>query len=91
LNIHYAPPSKSSLKIGVLVTGQDQLQLIDLAAVDLLAMIGRNRLSKFNAADEVLEEAVDEVDIRYISEDGERSFPITSFARMPVTVRGTSD
>src|SRR5262245_14451205 len=31
LNLHYAPPSKSSLKIGVLVLGQDQVQLLDLA------------------------------------------------------------
>lgn len=87
LDIHYAPPSKSSLKVGVLVLGREQLQLLDLAAIDILAMIGRNRLSTLHAPVNALEEAVDEVDIRYISESGEGSFPITSGSRMPVTVR----
>lgn len=86
LNLHYAPPSKSSLKIGVLVLGQDQVQLLDLAVVDLLAIVGRNRMSKLNAPATILDEAVDELDIRYVSETGEGSFPVTSGARMPVTV-----
>lgn len=87
LNIHYAPPSRSSLKIGVVVLSQDQLQLLDLAAIDLLAMVGRNRISKLNAPENVQEAAVDEVDIRYVNESGEGSFAVTSGARMPVTVR----
>lgn len=86
LNLHYAPPSKSSLKIGVLVLSQDQVQLLDLAVVDLLAKIGRNRMSRLNPLSSILEEAVDELDIRYVSESGEGSFAITSGARMPVTV-----
>lgn len=86
LNIHYAPPSKSSLRIGVLVLGQDPVQLLDLAVVDLLAKIGRSRIGRLNAPASTLEEAVDEVDIRYVSESGEGSFAITSGARMPVTV-----
>lgn len=90
LNIHYAPPSRSSLKIGVLVLDHSQLQLLDLAAVDLLAMIGRNRITRLNASEIALEEAVDEVDIRYISESGEGSFPVTSGSRMPVTVSASA-
>lgn len=86
LNLHYAPPSKSSLKIGVLVLSPDQVQLLDLAVVDLLAKISRNRVSKLNAPSSILDEAVDELDIRYVSESGEGSFAVTSGARMPVTV-----
>jgi len=86
LNIHYAPPSKSSLKIGVLVFGHDQVQLLDLAAVDLVANIGRTRIGRLHAPSSALDEAVDEVDIRYVNESGEGSFAITSGARMPVTV-----
>jgi hypothetical protein len=86
LNFHYAPPSKSSIKIGVLVLGQGQIQLLELAVVDAIAMIGRNRLHNLGASERALNEAVDEVDIRYVSESGEGSFPVTSGARMPVTV-----
>ncbi|KAF2635902.1 class I glutamine amidotransferase-like protein [Massarina eburnea CBS 473.64] len=85
LNLHYVPPSKSSLKIGVLVLGKDQVQLLDLAVVDMLAKIGRGRISTLNAPSSTLDEAVDELDIRYVSETGEGSFAITSGARMPVT------
>ncbi|KAF2269250.1 class I glutamine amidotransferase-like protein [Lojkania enalia] len=85
LNIRHYPPSKSSLKVGVLVLGLGQVQLLDLAAVDTIAMIGRNRLARWNAPEHVLDEAVDEIDIRYVSETGEGSFSITSGARMPVT------
>ena len=86
LNIHYAPPSSSSLRIGVIVLGNDQVQLADLAALDLLAMVGRNRICRTNATAVAMENAVDEVDIRYVSVTGEGSFPVTSGARMPVTV-----
>ena len=85
LDIHYAPPSKSSIKVGVLVLGHEQLQLLDLAVVDLISMISRNRLNRINASGAAMDEAVDEIDIRYISETGE-SFSVTSGARMPVTV-----
>ncbi|KAF2709331.1 class I glutamine amidotransferase-like protein [Pleomassaria siparia CBS 279.74] len=85
LDIRYAPPSKSSLKIGVLVSGPDQIQMLDLAVVDLLALISRNRLIRFDAPEEALDEAVDEVDIRYVNESGEGSFSVSSGARMPVT------
>ncbi|KAF2799057.1 class I glutamine amidotransferase-like protein [Melanomma pulvis-pyrius CBS 109.77] len=85
LNIHYAPPSKSSLKVGVLVSGTEQVQMLDLAVVDLVAMIGRNRLIQVDASESGLDEAVDEVDIRYVNESGEGSFSVTSGARMPVT------
>jgi len=86
LNLHYAPPSKSSLKIGVVILGQDQTQFLDFAALDLLAMIGRNRISKLNPSTTALEEAVDEVDIRYVTASGEGSFPVTSGGRVPTTV-----
>ncbi|KAF1960312.1 hypothetical protein CC80DRAFT_501556 [Byssothecium circinans] len=85
LNLHYAPPSKSSLRIGVLILSHDQVQLLDLAVVDMLAKISRSRIGRLNAPTSTLDEAVDEVDIRYVSETGEGSFPITSGARMPVT------
>lgn len=91
LNIHYAPPSKASLKIGVLVLSQDQTQLVDFAALDLLAMVGRNRLSKFGASDAALDEAVDEIDVRYVTSNGEGSFPVTSGGRIPVTVSFSSN
>ncbi len=86
LNIHYAPTSKSSLKIGVVILGHEQIQLLDLATFDLLAMLGRNRLAKMNASSIALNEAVDEIDIRYVSTTGEGSFGVTSGSRMPVTV-----
>ncbi|CAO2658686.1 Nn.00g064090.m01.CDS01 [Neocucurbitaria sp. VM-36] len=85
LNIHYAPPSKSSLRVGVVVLGQDQVQLMDLAALDLLAMLGRNRISRMEASTSAIDEAMDEIDIRYVSVTGEGSFPVTSGSRMPVT------
>ncbi|KAF1997520.1 class I glutamine amidotransferase-like protein [Amniculicola lignicola CBS 123094] len=85
LNLRYAPPSKSSMKVGVLVLGPDQIQLSDLAVVDILAMIGRNRLSRLHAPTDTLDQAVDELDIRYVSESGEGSFSVTSGTRMPVT------
>jgi hypothetical protein len=88
LNIHYAPPSKSSLRIGVVVLSQDQVQLLDLAPLDLLSMLGRNRISRLNATEAAIEEAMDEIDIRYVSVTGEGSFPVTSGSRMPVTVSG---
>jgi hypothetical protein len=87
LNLLYTPPSKSSLKIGVLVLGLNQIQLLDLAAADLLGMMSRNRMSRFTPEESALEEAVDEIDIRYVSERGEGSFSVTSGARMPLTVR----
>lgn len=86
LNIHYAPPSRSSLRIGVVIYSADPIQLLDLAAIDLLAMLGRNRISRMNPTAAVLDEAVDEIDIRYVSVTGEGSFPVTAGSRMPVTV-----
>lgn len=86
INIHYALPSKSSLKIGVVILSPLQSQLIDLAALDLLAMMGRSRLSSMNASTAALDEAVDEIDIRYVTASGEGSFPITSGGRIPTTV-----
>lgn len=86
LNIHYAPPSKSSLRVGVVVLSPDQVQLLDLAALDLLATLGRNRISKINTSSGAVDEAIDEIDIRYVSVTGEGSFPVTSGSRMPVTV-----
>jgi hypothetical protein len=91
LNIHHAPPSKASLKIGVIILSQDQTQLLDFAALDLLAMIGRNGISRLNASPAVVDEAVDEVDIRYITASGEGSFPVTSGSRIPVTVSFSSN
>ncbi|KAH6639783.1 class I glutamine amidotransferase-like protein [Boeremia exigua] len=85
LGISYAPPSQSSLRVGVIILGQDQIQLSDLAAVDLLSTLGRNRISRLQTPASTLDEAVDEVDIRYVSVTGEGSFPVTSGARMPVT------
>lgn len=69
------------------MSGTEQIQMLDLAVVDLLAMIGRNRLIQVDASESGLDEAVDEVDIRYVNESGEGSFSVTSGARMPVTVR----
>ncbi|EUC28533.1 hypothetical protein COCCADRAFT_108905 [Bipolaris zeicola 26-R-13] len=83
LDIHYAPPSRSSLKIGVIILGQ--VQLLDLAALDLLAMISKSRISKCNPTAAALDQAVDEIDIRYVSMTGEGSFPVTAGSRMPVT------
>ncbi|KAL6707148.1 hypothetical protein ACN47E_004695 [Coniothyrium glycines] len=85
LNMRYARPSKSSLRIGVVILGQDQVQLLDLAALDLLAMLGRNRIGKLNPSRAAMDEALDEIDIRYVSVTGEGSFPVTSGSRMPVT------
>lgn len=86
LGIHYAPPSQSSLRVGVVILGQDQIQIMDLAAVDLLSTLSRSRIDRLNAPSSTLDEAIDEVDIRYVSVTGEGSFPVTSGARMPVTV-----
>ncbi|KAJ4401419.1 hypothetical protein N0V91_007968 [Didymella pomorum] len=85
LGINYVPPSQSSLRVGVVILSLDQIQLSDLAAVDLLSTLGRSRISRLSAPASTLEEAVDEVDIRYVSVTGEGSFPVTSGARMPVT------
>jgi hypothetical protein len=86
LNLRYSPPSKSSLKIGVVVVGTDQVQLLDLAVVDLLAKISRIQIDLFHAPESTQDQAVDELDIRYVNESGEGSFGVTSGARMPVTV-----
>jgi hypothetical protein len=86
LNIHYAPPSTSSLRIGVIILGQGQIQLLDLAALDLLATMSRNRMSRMNVMATTLGEAVDEIDIRFVNVTGEGSFPVTAGTRMPVTV-----
>ena len=86
LNIHYAPPSRSSLRIGVIIFGHEQVQLLDLAALDLLAMVGKNRISKLNSTASAIDQAVDEIDIRYVSVTGDGSFPVTAGTRMPVTV-----
>ncbi|KAJ4994224.1 DJ-1 family protein [Stagonosporopsis vannaccii] len=85
LGINYAPPSQSSLRVGVIILGQDQVQLSDLAAVDLLSTLSRTRICRLGASASTLDQAVDEVDIRYVSVTGEGSFPVTSGARMPVT------
>lgn len=86
LNIHYAPPSKASLKIGVVILSQHPTHVLDLAALDLLAMVGRNRMSGLSASTAAMDEAVDEIDVRYVTASGEGSFPITSGGRMPCTV-----
>lgn len=86
LGINYAPPSQSSLRVGVIILSQDQIQLSDLAAVDLLSALSRIRIGRLNVPAGTLDQAVDEVDIRYVSVTGEGSFPVTSGTRMPVTV-----
>lgn len=86
VGMNYAPPSQPSLRVGVVILSQDQIQLTDLAAVDLLSTLSRSRIARLNAPATALDEAVDEVDIRYVSVTGEGSFPVTSGARMPVTV-----
>lgn len=86
LSLHYAAPSRSSLRVGVIIFGHTQVQLLDLAALDLLAMIGKSRLSQFNPTAAAMDQAVDEIDIRYVSLTGEGSFPLTAGSRMPVTV-----
>jgi hypothetical protein len=86
LDLHYTPPSTSSLRVGVVILSQDQTQVLDLAALDLLATLSRNRIRKLHASDAAKDEALDELDIRYVSLTGEGSFPVTSGARMPVTV-----
>jgi hypothetical protein len=91
LSLHYASPSKSSLRIGVIIMSQDQTQMADFAALDLLTMIGRNRLSKLDASSVALEDAVDEIDVRYVTASGEGSFPVTSGGRIPVTVSISSN
>ncbi|EUC50029.1 hypothetical protein COCMIDRAFT_1222 [Bipolaris oryzae ATCC 44560] len=83
LDLQYAAPSRSSIKVGVIIVGQ--VQLLDLAALDLLAMISKSRISKFNPTAAALDQAVDEIDIRYVSMTGEGSFPVTAGSRMPVT------
>lgn len=70
----------------MLVLSNDQIQLADLAALDLLAMVGRNRISRMHATASAMDSAVDEIDIRYVSVTGEGSFPVTAGTRMPVTV-----
>lgn len=87
-NLHacYGPPSKSSLRIGIIVLGKEQIQLFDLAMVDLFASLGRSSISKTGGTDAAVAEAVDEIDIRYVNLTGEGSFPVTSGTRMPVTV-----
>jgi hypothetical protein len=49
-------------------------------------MVGRARLSRMNASASAIDEAVDEIDIRYVTSSGEGSFPVTSGGRIPVTV-----
>ncbi|KAI8934063.1 hypothetical protein NX059_008828 [Plenodomus lindquistii] len=83
--VRYGPPSKSSLRVGVLVLGQEQTQLLDLAVIDMFASLSRNRISRTDATETAIEEALDEVDIRYVNVTGEGSFPVTSGTRMPVT------
>lgn len=91
LNMHYTPPSKPSLRIGVIILSQDQTQMLDFAALDLLTILGRNRLTKLNASPAALEDALDEIDVRYVTASGEGSFPVTSGGRIPVTVSISSD
>ncbi|KAH4927992.1 hypothetical protein HBI70_069960 [Parastagonospora nodorum] len=85
LDMHYIPPSKSSLRIGVIILSQDQTQMVDFAALDLLTMVGRNRLNKLNASPAALEDSLDEIDVRYVTASGEGSFPVSSGGRIPVT------
>jgi len=89
--MHYTPPSKPSLRIGVIILSQDQTQMLDFAALDLLTILGRNRLTKLNASPAALEDALDEIDVRYVTASGEGSFPVTSGGRIPVTVSISSD
>lgn len=69
-----------------MILGHEQVQLLDLACLDMLAMLGRNRMGRIAPSATAMEEALDEVDIRYVSVTGEGSFPVTSGTRMPVTV-----
>jgi hypothetical protein len=64
---------------------------MDFAALDLLATMGRNRLSKLDASAAAMDTAVDEIDIRYVTASGEGSFPVTSGGRIPVTVSFSSN
>lgn len=68
-----------------MILGHEQVQLLDLACLDMLAMLGRNRMGRIAPSATAMEEALDEVDIRYVSVTGEGSFPVTSGTRMPVT------
>ena len=70
----------------MLLLSQEPIQLLDLAPVDMLATIGRSRMSNLNAPEHLLDEAVDELDFRYVNESGEGSALLTSGLRIPVTV-----
>lgn len=61
------------------------MPLLDLATVDMLAMLTRERAERMRAPIGALEETI-ALDIHFVSESGEGTVPIMSGARIPITV-----
>ncbi|OCK81148.1 hypothetical protein K432DRAFT_25040 [Lepidopterella palustris CBS 459.81] len=84
LDLHVAPPSKPSLVVGVLLLGHENIQLLDLAPIDLLSMLRKENLRRLEAPEEILEQAI-EVEIQYINESGEGLCSLSAGVQIPVT------
>jgi hypothetical protein len=85
LDLDVPPPSNPSLRLGVLLLGDDEISSLDFACVDMLSSVTRRRLEAMGAPSHVVEQGVD-MDIRYISEGGNGSFALTNGAQVSATV-----
>ncbi|EON68830.1 hypothetical protein W97_08088 [Coniosporium apollinis CBS 100218] len=74
---------KSSLTVGVLLLGNEDVQYLEVAPVDLLAMMQPQYIHALGAS--ALAEKGVNMDIHYISETGEGLFPLTANAKVAVT------
>jgi len=77
--------SPSNLTVGVLLLSDEGVQFLDVAPVDVLAMMTPEYLAAVGAPEPLLQKAV-KMEICYISESGEGLFPLTGGAKIAVTV-----
>jgi len=85
LNLNVPPPSRPSLRLGVVLLGSDEIPSLDLACIDILTTLSRKRLEALSAPSHILEDSI-ELDICFVSEGGNESFTLTNGVRITATV-----
>ena len=79
------PPSKSSLKVGMVFLAKEGTEYLDTGGIDLLGMISPEYLKLVGAPKDIQAQAI-KMDIKYISEKAPESMPLTGNAKIVMDV-----
>ncbi|KAF2490967.1 hypothetical protein BU16DRAFT_565891 [Lophium mytilinum] len=84
LTFDVPPPSNPSLRLGVLLLGDDDIPSLDLACIDVLSTLTKRRLEALSAPGHILELGID-LDICYLSENSNETFTLTNGVQVTAT------